>query len=59
MMTEDWNKSTYSNGEGGHCVETRSDQATVLVRDTQNRPLGHLSAPAPEWTALLAAVRGQ
>ncbi|XKK39741.1 DUF397 domain-containing protein [Nocardiopsis sp. ARC36] len=59
MMSEDWNKSTYSNGEGGHCVEARRDQAAVLVRDTQNRPLGYLSAPAPEWTALLAAVRGR
>ncbi|WP_433698154.1 DUF397 domain-containing protein [Nocardiopsis sp. CA-288880] len=59
MMTEDWNKSTYSNANGGQCVEARCDQAAVLVRDTQNRPLGHLEAPAPEWTALLAAVRGR
>ncbi|MEE2040147.1 DUF397 domain-containing protein [Nocardiopsis sp. CT-R113] len=59
MMTEDWNKSTYSNGNGGHCVEARRDQAAVLVRDTQNRPLGHLEASAPEWAALLAVVRGK
>ncbi|WP_435112564.1 DUF397 domain-containing protein [Nocardiopsis synnemataformans] len=59
MMTEDWSKSSYSNGSGGHCVEARRDQAVVLVRDTQNRPLGHLSATASEWTALLAAARNQ
>ena len=58
MVTEDWKKSTYSNGSGGQCVEARRDQAAVLVRDTQNRDLGHLAAPAPEWTALMAAVRG-
>ncbi len=59
MMTEDWSKSSYSNGSGGHCVEARRDQAAVLVRDTQNRPLGHLTAPTAEWTALLSAVRGR
>ncbi|PDP87268.1 DUF397 domain-containing protein [Glycomyces fuscus] len=59
MMTEAWSKSSYSNGEGGDCVEARRDQAAVLVRDTQNRPLGHLAAPAAEWTALVSAVRAQ
>ena len=59
MMTEGWKKSSYSNGSGGQCLEARQDQAAVLVRDTQNRPLGHLEASAPEWTALLAAVRGR
>lgn len=59
MMTEDWSKSSYSNGTGGNCVEARRDQAAVLVRDTQNRPLGHLSATASEWTALVSAVRAQ
>ncbi|ADH67081.1 MULTISPECIES: DUF397 domain-containing protein [Nocardiopsis] len=59
MMTEAWSKSSYSNGEGGDCVEARRDQTVVLVRDTQNRSLGHLAAPAAEWTALLGAVRGR
>jgi hypothetical protein len=59
MMTEDWSKSSYSNGEGGHCVEARRDQAAVLVRDTQNRSLGHLATPTVEWTALVSAVRAQ
>ncbi|WP_082376238.1 DUF397 domain-containing protein [Nocardiopsis sp. NRRL B-16309] len=56
MMTEGWKKSSYSNGSGGHCVETRRDDAAVLVRDTQNRDLGHLSTPAPEWLALVSAL---
>ena len=59
MMTEDWNKSTYSNGSGGDCVEARRDQAAVLVRDTQNRDLGYLTVPAPEWSALVGALRGR
>lgn len=59
MMTEDWSKSSYSNGSGGDCVEARRDQAAVLVRDTQNRSLGHLATPTAEWTALVSAVRVQ
>ncbi|GAA1002479.1 DUF397 domain-containing protein [Nocardiopsis tropica] len=59
MMSEDWNKSSYSNGTGGNCVEARATGQGAAVRDTQNRELGHLEAPAPEWTALLAAVRGR
>jgi hypothetical protein len=60
MMSESWNKSSYSNGHGGDCVEARRDTAasSVLVRDTQNRELGHLALPAQEWTALMRAVRG-
>ncbi|XKK39742.1 DUF397 domain-containing protein [Nocardiopsis sp. ARC36] len=57
-MTERvWHKASYS-AASGNCVEV-SEGTETLVRDTQNRELGHLSAPAPEWTALLAAVRGQ
>ncbi|WP_150254213.1 DUF397 domain-containing protein [Nocardiopsis deserti] len=56
-MRSDWHKSSYS-GNTGHCVEVREGVFTD-VRDTQNRQLGYLSAPAPEWAALLAAVRIQ
>ncbi|GAA1441534.1 DUF397 domain-containing protein [Nocardiopsis tropica] len=56
-MTETWHKSSYSTS-GSHCVEV-SEGTETLVRDTRNRPLGHLSAPTPEWAALLAAVRYQ
>ncbi|WP_444960231.1 DUF397 domain-containing protein [Nocardiopsis sp. M1B1] len=54
-MSSAWHKFSYS-GNTGHCVEVR-EGAFTDVRDTQNRKLGHLSAPAPEWTALLAAIR--
>jgi hypothetical protein len=58
MISENsfWHKSSYSGGDGGNCVEVAEGPVTG-IRDTQNRDLGHLSAPAPEWTALLAAVR--
>lgn len=59
MMTDEWNKSTYSNGSGGHCVEARATDQGAAVRDTQNRQLGHLDAPSEEWKAFLGAVRSQ
>ncbi|ADH68181.1 MULTISPECIES: DUF397 domain-containing protein [Nocardiopsis] len=56
-MTERvWHKASYS-AASGNCVEV-SEGSETLVRDTQNRELGYLSAQASEWTALLAAVRG-
>nr|WP_330160814.1 DUF397 domain-containing protein [Nocardiopsis umidischolae] len=52
-----WHKSSYSAANGS-CVEV-AEGKSVLVRDTQNRESGHLTAGASEWTALLAAVRGR
>ncbi|MBV2365117.1 DUF397 domain-containing protein [Streptomonospora nanhaiensis] len=56
MQTEMWHKSSYSGGQGGACVEV-AEGAQTLVRDTQNRHLGHLAFPAAEWDAFLAALR--
>lgn len=52
MSGREWHKSSYSDGGGGHCVEV-NEGAETLVRDTQNRELGHLVVPAGEWAALL------
>jgi len=57
MMTDQWHKSSYSDGGGGNCVEARASEQGAAVRDTQNRNLGHLEAPAPEWKAFVEAVR--
>ncbi|GHD37442.1 DUF397 domain-containing protein [Nocardiopsis kunsanensis] len=56
MNNESWHTSSYSNANGGHCVEV-SEGLMTCVRDTQNRGQGHLSVPAHEWDALLNAVR--
>ncbi|NKY77308.1 DUF397 domain-containing protein [Nocardiopsis dassonvillei] len=58
QVVKEWHKSTYSDGGGGNCVEVAEGPVTG-IRDTQNRALGYLSAPASEWIALLAAVRVQ
>ncbi|GAB2494959.1 DUF397 domain-containing protein [Nocardiopsis aegyptia] len=51
-----WRKSSYSGGGGGNCVEV-AEGRNVLVRDTQNRRLGHLTFENAEWTGLLTALK--
>jgi hypothetical protein len=64
---EGWRKSSYSDGNGGNCVEVGADGA-ILVRDTANRDGGTLSftadttRPKPTasyytWTAFSATLR--
>ncbi|MFC4564819.1 DUF397 domain-containing protein [Nocardiopsis mangrovi] len=55
MSAPNWHKSSYSDGNGGHCVEVAEGLST-LVRDTRHRELGSLVFPAREWTALLADI---
>lgn len=56
-MGNPWRKSTYSNANGGSCVEVATDATVLLVRDTTNRAGFTLSLPASAWTAFLATVR--
>jgi hypothetical protein len=45
----DWRKSTYSDSNGGQCVEAASDDGMILVRDTTNRDGGTLDFTATAW----------
>ncbi|ASU83335.1 DUF397 domain-containing protein [Nocardiopsis gilva YIM 90087] len=58
-IAEAWNKSSYSNSKGGNCVEVAETPHSILIRDTQNRPLGHLAFPGQEWAALLANAKAE
>jgi hypothetical protein len=51
-----WRKSTYSDGNGGDCVEV-SANSDVLVRDTADRPGTVLTFTADAWRAFMASVR--
>jgi hypothetical protein len=52
-----WRKSTYSDGNGGQCVETASGDGVVLVRDTANREGGTLTFSAEAWRAFTSALK--
>ena len=45
----DWRKSSYSDGNGGACVEAASGHGSVLVRDTTDRDGGTLTLSAKAW----------
>ena len=51
-----WRKSTYSDANGGNCVEVALADA-VLVRDTTDRGGVTLSVPAAAWLAFLGTLR--
>jgi len=53
----DWRKSTYSDGNGGDCVEAASGKRVILVRDTADRDGATLIVPADAWQAFTASLR--
>ena len=46
---ESWRKSSYSDGNGGDCVETASGSGVIQVRDTADRDGTTLSVTAAVW----------
>jgi hypothetical protein len=53
----DWRKSTYSEGNGGSCLETATGTGTILIRDTTNRGGVTLSVPADAWQRFTSALK--
>ena len=52
-----WRKSTYSDGNGGECLEVASDVGLILVRDTADRSGATLTLTARTWQNLLIRLR--
>ncbi|WP_327188682.1 DUF397 domain-containing protein [Streptomyces xinghaiensis] len=53
-----WRKSSYSNGDGGACVEVADNvPGTVPVRDSKVPDGPALVIPVTDWGAFVAAVR--
>ncbi|MDT3399078.1 DUF397 domain-containing protein [Streptomyces sp. B1866] len=55
-----WVKSSYSNGNGGHCVEWAPAVAAtgvVPVRDSKDPQGPALVFEAPAWSAFVSAVK--
>jgi hypothetical protein len=63
-MTEDglsravWRKSSYSNGNGGACVEVaRNLPGTVAVRDSKHPHAAALAFPPSAWRVFLSDLK--
>jgi hypothetical protein len=53
----DWRKSSYSDGNGGACVETATGNDMILIRDTTDRDGVILSVPADAWERFTTSLR--
>jgi hypothetical protein len=53
-----WRKSSYSNQDGGECVEVSDDFAAVVpVRDSKVSHGPVLVFPVGGWTSFVSAIR--
>ncbi|CAL9527850.1 hypothetical protein SUDANB176_03988 [Streptomyces sp. enrichment culture] len=51
-----WYKSSYSDDEGGDCVEVAMN-GVVHIRDSKNPAGPELHVTAPAWAVFVSAVR--
>jgi hypothetical protein len=52
-----WRKSSYSDANGGQCLETASANGAVLLRDTTDRNGTMLTIPAAAWQRFTRALK--
>lgn len=53
-----WRASSYSNQDGGQCVEVSDDFAAVVpVRDSKNPHGPALTFAAADWSSFVTAVK--
>lgn len=53
-----WRKSSYSNQDGGDCLEVADGlPGAVPVRDSKDPDAGTLVVSAPAWRAFITAIR--
>lgn len=58
LSTALWRKSSYSDGNGGNCVEVADDFPSVVpVRDSKNPGGPAVVFPAAGWTTFVDAVK--
>ncbi|MDB1088728.1 DUF397 domain-containing protein [Streptomyces sp. ACA25] len=58
MSAATWRKSTYSNQDGGECVEVSDDFASVVpVRDSKVPSGSALVFPSTGWSSFVSAVK--
>ncbi|MFD8549497.1 DUF397 domain-containing protein [Streptomyces sp. NPDC059649] len=59
MSTAVWRKSSYTNGDGGDCVEVVDGLPGVVpVRDSKNPDGPAIVFPAAAWSSFVSAVKG-
>ncbi|WP_327689110.1 DUF397 domain-containing protein [Streptomyces tubercidicus] len=58
LSTAAWHKSSYSNGDGGNCVEVVDDLPGIVpVRDSKDPHGPAIIFPANTWSTFVTAVK--
>ncbi|MDT0347623.1 DUF397 domain-containing protein [Streptomyces litchfieldiae] len=58
LSTATWRTSSYTNGNGGDCVEVADGiPGLVPVRDTKNRTGPALLIPAAAWAPFISSLK--
>ncbi|GCD45490.1 DUF397 domain-containing protein [Streptomyces paromomycinus] len=55
--TGGWRKSSWSNGDGGHCLEVMDGCPNVPVRDSKAPDRAHLAFSTDAWSHFISAVK--
>ncbi|MFD9724141.1 DUF397 domain-containing protein [Streptomyces sp. NPDC059072] len=53
-----WFKSSYSSSDGNDCIEVAAVPTAVLVRDSKDTRLPHLTIGRHAWTGFVAHASG-
>ncbi len=53
----DWRKSSYSDSNGGQCLEAASGNGVILVRDTARRDGGTVDFTLAAWREFTDSLR--
>ncbi|MGZ0199741.1 DUF397 domain-containing protein [Streptomyces sp. RM1] len=58
LSTVTWRKSSYSNQDGGNCVEVSDNLPSLVpVRDSKDTTRTPLLFTAPAWAAFVSGVK--
>ncbi|MCL7495356.1 DUF397 domain-containing protein [Streptomyces sp. MCA2] len=58
LSTASWRKSSYSNGDGGDCVEVVDDLPGIVpVRDSKDPHGPAIAFPTAAWSTFVTAVK--
>jgi hypothetical protein len=57
VISQEWKKSSGSGRNGGACVEVRSHDEAIQVRDTKDRSGPVLTFTREEWEAFIGGAK--
>ncbi len=57
--SDQWRKSSYSNAQGGECIEVAESVETIHVRDSKDKSGPTLAFAPQQWASFIDFAREQ